>query len=74
MEIHPMPGSDAVLHMSRIEFEFRLTQSINLGKLIRIPNLIQAELIYSSKYTTTNENCKFGSIHAFDLAHVKYDV
>ena len=26
------PGSDAVLHMSRIEFEFRPTQ-INLGRL-----------------------------------------
>ena len=40
------PGSDAVLHMSQIEFEFRSTQ-INLDRLtdlIQTPILIPGEL------------------------------
>ena len=54
------PGSDAVLHISRIEFELRPTQ-INLG---------QAELIQTPIFIPTELNLKsvhFGKLHLKDL-------
>ena len=40
------PGSDAVLHMSRIEFEFDRPKLLITAGLIQTPNLIQPKLIH----------------------------
>ena len=67
------PGSDAVLHMSRIKFEFRPTQIINPGWIDSDAKLNSTK-INTMKHIMTEENCRFVIIYAFDLAHVKYGI